>query len=215
MAQIPETQAIESSLLNEWEIKFFPIFHNYIHRCSKPWARNSSSVRRNQLQHLDAGRSVRHGWYQITNAMSDLVAYVDGGSFGNPGPSGIGVVIGGPTNDTLRTAKCIGQQDNNVAEYVALLEALQCALGLKAKTLHVFSDSEVMVKQMKGEYSCRSPRLYSLNWICRKLARSLDFSISHVRRENNLEANHLPTSAARVGAGKPSLHLSVQPLSKF
>jgi ribonuclease HI len=148
-------------------------------------------------QHLDAGRYIRHGWYQLTNTMSDLVAYVDGGSFGNPGPSGIGVVIGGSTSGTIRIAKWIGHQDNNVAEYVALLEALQCALGLKAKTLHVFSDSEVMVKQMSGEYSCRSPRLYSLNWICRKLARSLDFSISHVRRENNTEANSLASSAAR------------------
>jgi ribonuclease HI len=128
--------------------------------------------------------------------MSDLVAHIDGGSFGNPGPSGIGVVIGGSVNGTIRIAKWIGYQDNNVAEYVAL-EALQCALGLKAKTLHVFSDSEVMVKQMSGEYSCRSPRLYSLNWICRKLARSLDFSISHVRRENNTEANSLASSAAR------------------
>ena len=50
---------------------------------------------------------------------------------------------------------------------------------------------------MSGEYSCRSPRLYSLNWICRKLARSLDFSISHVRREHNTEANGLASSAAR------------------
>jgi ribonuclease HI len=89
--------------------------------------------------------------------MSDLVAYVDGGSLGNPGPSGIGVVIDGSTDGTIRIAKWIGHQDNNVAEYVALLEALQCALGLKAKTLHVFSDSEVMVKQMSGEYNCRSP----------------------------------------------------------
>jgi ribonuclease HI len=61
----------------------------------------------------------------------------------------------------------------------------------------VFSDSEVMVKQMSGEYRCRSPRLYSLHWICRKLARSVDFSISHVRRENNTEANSLAGSAAR------------------
>ena len=76
-------------------------------------------------------------------------------------------------------------------------EALQCALGLNAKTLHVFSDSEVIVKQMSGGYSCRSPRLYSLNWICRKLARSLDFSISHVPRESNTEANSLASSAAR------------------
>jgi ribonuclease HI len=107
------------------------------------------------------------------------------------------VVIEGSTDGTVRIAKWIGHQDNNVAEYVALLEALQCALRLKAQALHVFSDSEVVVKQMRGEYSCRSPRLYSLNWICRKLARSLDFSISHVRRENNLEANRLATSAAR------------------
>jgi ribonuclease HI len=130
--------------------------------------------------------------------MSDLVAYVDGGSFGNPGPAGIGVVIDGSTSGTIRIAKSIGRQDNNVAEYVALLEALQCALGLKAKTLHVFSDSEVVVRQMSGEYSCRSPRLYSLNWICRKLARSLDFSISHIRRENNAEANRLAGWAART-----------------
>jgi len=129
--------------------------------------------------------------------MSDLVAYVDGGSFGNPGPAGIGVVIDGSTDGTIRIAKWIGRQDNNVAEYVALLEALQCALGLNAKTLHVFSDSEVIVKQMSGGYSCRSPRLYSLNWICRKLARSLDFSISHVPRESNTEANSLASSAAR------------------
>jgi ribonuclease HI len=129
--------------------------------------------------------------------MSDFVAHVDGGSFGNPGPSGIGVVIDGPADGTIRIAKWIGHQDNNVAEYIALMEALQCALGLKAKTLHVFSDSEIVVKQMRGEYNCRSPRLYSLNWICRKLARSLDFSISHIARENNAEANGLATAAAR------------------
>jgi len=129
--------------------------------------------------------------------MSDLVAHVDGGSFGNPGPSGIGVVIDGPADGTIRIAKWIGHQDNNVAEYIALLEALQCALGLEAKTLHVFSDSEIVVKQMRGEYNCRSPRLYSLNWVCRKLARSLDFSISHIRREHNAEANDLASAAAR------------------
>jgi ribonuclease HI len=127
--------------------------------------------------------------------VSDLVAYVDGGSLGNPGPAGIGVVIDGSAGGRIRIARWIGRQDNNVAEYVALLEALQCALALKARTLHVYSDSEVVVKQMRGEYACRSPRLYSLNWICRKLARSFDFSISHVCREHNAEANHLANSA--------------------
>jgi ribonuclease HI len=129
--------------------------------------------------------------------MSDLVAYVDGGSLGNPGPSGIGVVLDGLAGKTIRIAKWIGRQDNNVAEYVALLEALQYAVTQKARKLHVYSDSQVVVRQMKGEYICRSPRLYSLNWICRKLASSFDFSISHVPRELNAEANDLANNAAR------------------
>ena len=130
--------------------------------------------------------------------MSDLVAYVDGGSLGNPGPSGIGIVIEGAEGGRIRIAKWIGRQDNNVAEYVALLEALQCALVLRARALHVYSDSEVVVKQMRGEYRCHSPRLYSLHWICRKLARSFEFSISHVGREHNTEANCLANSAVRA-----------------
>jgi ribonuclease HI len=129
--------------------------------------------------------------------MSDLVAYVDGGSLGNPGPSGIGVVIDDPRGGRIRIAKWIGRQDNNVAEYLALLEALQCAVALNARAIHVYSDSEVVVRQMTGQYSCRSPRLYSLHWICRKLTRSLTFSISHVSREHNAEANHLASAAAR------------------
>ena len=137
--------------------------------------------------------------------MSDLVAYVDGGSHGNPGPSGIGVVIEHSDGGKIRIARWIGQHDNNVAEYAALLEALYYALDLKAKALHVFSDSEVVVRQMKGEYACRSPRLYSLNWVCQKLARSLQFSIAHIRRQDNAEANHLANSAVRkrFAASKP------------
>ena len=129
--------------------------------------------------------------------MSDLIAYVDGGSHGNPGPSGIGVVIESPGGETTRIARWIGHQDNNVAEYVALLEALQHAVSVKARTLQVYSDSEVVVKQMTGEYNCRSPRLHSLNWTCRKLARSIDFSIAHVPREQNREANELANHAVK------------------
>ena len=131
--------------------------------------------------------------------MFNLVAYVDGGSLGNPGPAGIGVIIEGSENGTIRITKSIGHQGNNVAEYLALLEALQYAVDLGAKALHVFSDSEVVVKQMTGEYTCRSTQLYSLNWTCRKLARTLEFSISHVARENNAEANRLANSAAHKG----------------
>jgi ribonuclease HI len=124
--------------------------------------------------------------------MSDLVAYVDGGSLGNPGPSGIGVIIDGCESGPIRIAKWIGHQDNNVAEYMA-----QYAVSRKARALHVYSDSQVVVRQMSGEYSCRSSRLYSLHWTCRKLARALSFSISHVPRESNAEANSLASTAVR------------------
>jgi ribonuclease HI len=138
--------------------------------------------------------------------MSGLVAHVDGGSHGSPGPSGIGVVIKKPDGEMIRIAKWIGHHDNNVAEYAALLEALQCALDLKATALHVYTDSELVVKQMTGEYACRSPRLYSLHWMCRKLARSLDFGIAHIPRERNLEANHLANHAVRS-----RMQLTVEP----
>jgi len=131
--------------------------------------------------------------------MSDLIAFIDGGSLGNPGPAGVGVIIDGAAAGPIRIARWIGRQDNNVAEYVALMEALQCALSLNAEHLHVYSDSQVVVKQMMGEYKCRSSRLYSLNWTCRKLARSLGFSISHIPREDNSEANALANSAVRKG----------------
>jgi len=136
-----------------------------------------------------------------SHLMFDLVAHVDGGSFGNPGPSGIGVIVDGSAAGPVRIAKWIGHQDSNVAEYAALMEALHCALSLNARRLHVYSDSEVVVKQMTGQYKCHTSRLYSLHWTCRKLARSLAFSISHVRRENNAEANALANLAVRNSLG--------------
>lgn len=137
--------------------------------------------------------------------MPDLIAHVDGGSHGNPGPSGIGLVIQSPDGETTRIAKWIGHQDNNVAEYLALLEALQHAIAADAKALHVYSDSQVVVKQMTGEYACRSPRLHSLNWTCRKLARGIDFSIEHIQREDNCEANDLAHHAARLRKTLPTV----------
>lgn len=129
--------------------------------------------------------------------MSIFVAHVDGGSHGNPGPSGIGIVIQPSEGEKIRISKWIGHQDNNVAEYVALLETLQLAHALKARVLRVYSDSQVVVRQMTGQYACRSPRLYTLHWTCRKLAHSLDFTICHIDREHNSEANQLASRAAR------------------
>jgi ribonuclease HI len=168
-----------------------PILHRKLH--SPPATGNQ----RESNKSLDGVSSLAHLADSGSGTMSELVAYVDGGSQGSPGPSGIGVVINGDAGGPIRIAKWIGHQDNNVAEYVALMEALQCAVSLKAKALHVYSDSEVVVRQMQGAYTCSSSRLYSLHWTCRKLARALQFSISHVRREENTEANRLANAAVR------------------
>jgi len=134
----------------------------------------------------------------VRSAPSQFVAYVDGSSHGSPGSAGIGIILNDQVGRRFRIAKWIGWQDNNVAEYVALLEALQHALKRGAQSLSVFSDSDVVVRQMLGDYACRSPKLYSLNWTCRKLSRSLDFTISRIPREHNLEANRLANRAARL-----------------
>ena len=167
-----------------------PVFHKLFHN-------RGSALQALGIKNLTQETFCRMLMRTEKRWMSDLVAYVDGGSLGNPGPSGIGVVIEGSDGGTIRIARWIGRQDNNVAEYVALLEALQCARTLKATALHVYSDSQVVVRQMQGKYACRSSRLYSLHWICRKLARSFKFSITHVPRERNAEANHLANSAVR------------------
>jgi len=127
----------------------------------------------------------------------ELIAYVDGGSHGSPGPAGIGVVLEGCGPKKLRICRWIGRQDNNVAEYMALLEALQQATRLRARSLSVYTDSQVVVRQMTGEYLCRSRRLAALNFTCRKLARTLRFSIAHIPRDRNREANSLANRAVR------------------
>jgi ribonuclease HI len=134
----------------------------------------------------------------MSTSLGQFVAYVDGSSHGSPGPSGIGVIFEDDCGERTKISKWIGWQDNNVAEYVALMEALQCALARKATSLCVYSDSDVVVRQMSGEYSCRSQRLYSLHWICRKLARGLEFAIKRIPREHNTEANDLANTAARL-----------------
>src|SRR5260370_16667197 len=82
---------------------------------------------------------------QRAEVIAELVAYVDGGCLGNPGPSGIGVVISGCTSGPVRIAKWIGHQDNNVAEYAALMEALQYALPRNPQNLHLTSTPQPSV----------------------------------------------------------------------
>jgi len=130
-----------------------------------------------------------------------LVAYIDGGARGNPGPSGYGVVIedelGRPVAEL---SEFLGRQTNNYAEYSGLLAALNYTSRHGFKALKVISDSELMVKQINGEYKVSSPVLKELHQRAMQLIDQLDhFEIGHVLREKNREADRLANVAMDRG----------------
>lgn len=122
-----------------------------------------------------------------------IVAYIDGGARGNPGPAGYGVRIqsaDGTVLDELHGA--LGIATNNVAEYNGLLAALQWAIDHDARRVHIRADSELLVKQMRGEYRVKNPGLQPLYVRARLLIAELDdVRFEHVRRELNTEADRL------------------------
>jgi ribonuclease HI len=122
-----------------------------------------------------------------------LLAYIDGGARGNPGPAGYGVRIetaDGVLIDELHGA--LGIATNNVAEYNGLLAALQWAIDHGERDLHIRSDSELLVKQMRGEYKVKHPGLQPLVARARLLIMELgSVTLEHVRREQNKEADRL------------------------
>jgi ribonuclease HI len=126
-----------------------------------------------------------------------LVAHVDGGARGNPGPAGFGVFIedqhGKPVAEFSRY---LGHRTNNFAEYSGLIAAISYALEHQHPALRVLSDSELMVRQMNGVYRVRSPELRPLYEEAKRLSRKLQwFRIEHVRREKNAEADRLANEA--------------------
>ena len=125
------------------------------------------------------------------------VAQIDGASRGNPGPASYAVLICRPNGEVLeRLKKEIGQSTNNVAEYYALIAALDYAQTHRLRRLRVRSDSELLVRQMKGHYRVKSFALRQLHERARRLAGSLDyFAIEHVPRELNREADALANAA--------------------
>jgi probable phosphoglycerate mutase len=133
-----------------------------------------------------------------------FTAHCDGGSRGNPGPSGYGAVIEDPQGRIVaRLAQFLGIQTNNFAEYSGLLAVLQWAGENGAKRLRVVSDSELMVKQMKGQYKVASPGLRPLYEQARRLAGHLErFEMRHTLRGGNKEADRLANEAMDKGMGK-------------
>ena len=122
---------------------------------------------------------------------------IDGGSRGNPGPAAYGVVVRDGKGDIVaRLKKYIGQNTNNVAEYFALIAALDYAQTHGIRAMRVESDSELMVKQMRGEYKVKSEDLKPLFERAKKMSQTLEsFRIDHVYREHNREADVLVNQA--------------------
>jgi ribonuclease HI len=129
------------------------------------------------------------------------VANIDGASRGNPGPASYAVVLRDPEGKVvLELAKNIGRETNNVAEYFALLAALDYATMNEITALRIRSDSELLVRQMQGVYKVKSPDLKPLQERAAKLARQLQyFAIEHVRRELNKDADALANAALDAG----------------
>lgn len=122
-----------------------------------------------------------------------IVAYIDGGARGNPGPAGYGVSIQSPDGQVLdQLHGALGIATNNVAEYNGLLAALQWAIDHDTDRVHIRADSELLVKQMRGEYKVKNAGLQALYVRARLLAAQLaDVKFEHVRREFNQEADRL------------------------
>ncbi|HKJ35722.1 MAG TPA: ribonuclease HI family protein [Solirubrobacterales bacterium] len=122
-----------------------------------------------------------------------LTVHVDGGARGNPGPAAIGAVVtDGEGEILLERGQPIGRATNNVAEYRALLLGIELARELGADEVDLVGDSELIVKQVKGEYKVKKPDLKPLHAAVREAVSGLSsWSIRHVKREQNAEADRV------------------------
>ncbi|HET7712020.1 MAG TPA: ribonuclease HI family protein [Thermoanaerobaculia bacterium] len=132
-----------------------------------------------------------------------ITAWVDGASRGNPGPAGYGVYMATERGEVIAISGFLGTVTNNVAEYSGLIEALRAARDEGASEVEIVSDSELLVKQMLGQYRVKHPNLQPLYETARSLSRTFNrFSIRHTLRAGNKEADRLANLAVDRGAGR-------------
>jgi ribonuclease HI len=131
-------------------------------------------------------------------------AHIDGGARGNPGPSGYGVVIHDASGKKVaELSEYLGHHTNNYAEYQGLLAVLRYAVEKGIKAIRVVSDSELMVRQMKGIYKVKNPDLRKLYDEAQPLVRKLEyFDIRHAMREDNVDADRLANEAMDRGRSR-------------
>lgn len=142
-----------------------------------------------------------------------LIAHSDGGARGNPGPAGYGVVIKDESGKTVAAlSEYLGHQTNNFAEYQGLIAALEYAIQKGPKALKLISDSELLVRQIKGIYKVKNAVLQDLHARAKELIAQLDwFSIGHALREHNQEADRLANQAMDKGMGRTSVERAPSP----
>ena len=130
-----------------------------------------------------------------------IVAYIDGASRGNPGPAAAGFILNSTTGTQLQArAFCLGPTTNNVAEYTSIVKALEAAKHLGAKRISVFSDSELLVRQINGQYKVRSEQIRPLfQQAIELLGEFEDSKVQFVPREKNVEADKLVNQALNLG----------------
>jgi ribonuclease HI len=133
-----------------------------------------------------------------------LIAHSDGGARGNPGPAGYGVVIQDQAGKKIaHLSEYLGHQTNNFAEYQGLIAALEYAIKHGPKALKLISDSELLVRQIKGIYKVKNPTLQDLHSRAKDLIAQLDwFQIGHALREQNRDADRLANEAMDKGMGR-------------
>jgi ribonuclease HI len=133
-----------------------------------------------------------------------LIAHSDGGARGNPGPAGYGVVIQDQSGKKVaHLSEYLGHQTNNFAEYQGLIAALEFAVKHGPKALKLISDSELLVRQIKGIYKVKNPALKDLHARAKELIAQLDwFQIGHALREQNRDADRLANEAMDKGMGR-------------
>ncbi|MCB0863842.1 MAG: ribonuclease HI family protein [Solirubrobacterales bacterium] len=131
-----------------------------------------------------------------------LIVNVDGGARGNPGPAAIGIVIrDGEGNVLADLGETIGEVSNNVAEYQALIRGIEMAIDRGGDELDIRGDSELVVKQMLGQYKVKHPDMKPLNARANELLSGVgSWTITHVRREQNAEADALVNQALDAAA---------------
>jgi ribonuclease HI len=132
-----------------------------------------------------------------------LRVHIDGGARGNPGPAGFGVHVADASGETVAELYgFLGRATNNVAEYAACVAALEWAIARKVGNLSLYSDSQLLVRQLEGRYKVRNAGLQPLHARCRRLMSGISsLRLSHVPRAENKEADALANQAMDESAG--------------